>query len=331
MSFPFNIYLTALMAGFFISWLLLPGCRIFCRRIGLVDDPGHRKIHETTIPLAGGLSVMLGIILPLLASFVMSHTGIPGTPQTQELMQHGIDKRQSELIAIAIGALIVVVTGALDDRFELMPAVKFTGQFIAALLVAVSGARITLFVPSLLFSYAVTIFWFLTVINAFNFMDNMNGLCAGIGMIGSFFFAAISAVEGEYLVTAFALLCCGSMAGFLPHNFPKATAFLGDTGSHLTGYLMAVMATLPHFSNRNFPHRWAVLLPLLVLAVPLLDLVWVVILRTSMGKPFYVGDTNHLSHRLVRRGYSKTSAVLLIWLLSVIVGSAALSLVLFFD
>jgi UDP-GlcNAc:undecaprenyl-phosphate GlcNAc-1-phosphate transferase len=94
---------------------------------------------------------------------------------------------------------------------------------------------------------------------------------------------------------------------------------------------MAVMATLPHFSNRNFPHRWAVLLPLLVLAVPLLDLVWVVILRTSMGKPFYVGDTNHLSHRLVRRGYSKTSAVLLIWLLSVIVGSAALSLVLFFD
>jgi UDP-GlcNAc:undecaprenyl-phosphate GlcNAc-1-phosphate transferase len=136
-------------------------------------------------------------------------------------------------------------------------------------------------------------------------------------------------MEGQYLVAILGLLVCGALLGFLPHNFPKATAFLGDAGSHLVGYLLAVMAILPHFYNRQNPRPWAVLTPLLVLAVPLADLIWVVILRWHMGKPFYIGDNNHLSHRLVRRGYSRPSAVLLIWLLATALGSLAVASVLF--
>jgi UDP-GlcNAc:undecaprenyl-phosphate GlcNAc-1-phosphate transferase len=217
----------------------------------------------------------------------------------------------------------MVVLGWLDDKHELHPAAKFAGQLTIATLVAAAGLRITLFVPSALFSYLVTVLWILTVTNAFNFMDNMNGLCAGVGAIGAGAFALIAAIHGQYLVASLALLVTGALFGFLPYNFPKATAFLGDAGSHLVGFLLAVLAVLPHFYSKKDPDAWAVLTPLVVLAVPLFDLVWVVGLRWRIGQPFYVGDTNHLSHRLVRRGFSRTNSVVLIWLLSAAAGLLA--------
>jgi UDP-GlcNAc:undecaprenyl-phosphate GlcNAc-1-phosphate transferase len=189
--------------------------------------------------------------------------------------------------------------------------------------VAASGARITLFVHNPVFHYAVTILWILTVINAFNFMDNMNGLCAGLGAIGAWYFAAIAMADGQYLVALIAFLTFGTLLGFLPYNFPRARAFLGDSGSHVVGYLLAVLAILPHFYTVRRPRHWAVLLPLLVLAIPLGDLVRVVVLRWRSGRPFYLGDTNHLSHRLEQRGLSRSQAVLVIWVVAAVVGSLA--------
>jgi UDP-GlcNAc:undecaprenyl-phosphate GlcNAc-1-phosphate transferase len=237
------------------------------------------------------------------------------------LLVHGLKARALELGAIFAGAVGMLLVGVLDDKRELRPAAKFLGQFLVASLVALAGVRVTLFVPSALFSYAVTILWILTVINAFNFMDNMNGLCAGLGAIAAFQFAAIAGVAGQYLVALLAALACGALAGFLPYNFPRARSFLGDAGSHLVGYLLAVLAILPHFHTPEQPRAWAVLSPLLVLAVPLTDLVRVVLVRWRIGKPFYVGDTNHLSHRLVQRGLSRTQAVLLLWLVALILGT----------
>ena len=205
-------------------------------------------------------------------------------------------------------------------------SVKFGAQLIVALMVAATGVRITLFVPSLAFSYGVTALWILTVVNAFNFMDNMNGLCAGLGAIGAGSFGLIAAGQGQYLVAAMAFLITGALAGFLPHNFPRATAFLGDAGSHLTGFLLGVLAILPHFYSPKHRQPLAVLTPLLVLAVPLGDLIWVVILRWRAGKPFYIGDTNHISHRLVRRGFNPARAVLVIWFLSAVAGGLAILL-----
>jgi UDP-GlcNAc:undecaprenyl-phosphate GlcNAc-1-phosphate transferase len=215
----------------------------------------------------------------------------------------------------------MLTLGLLDDKHELNPRAKFIGQFLIAFLVAASGARITLFVPSSVFHYAITILWILTVVNAFNFMDNMNGLCSGLGGIGAWYFASIAAAQGQYLVALIAFLTFGALLGFLPYNFPRAVAFLGDAGSHLIGYLLAVLAILPHFYTPHHPRRWAVLIPLLVLAVPLLDLVWVVVLRWHKGQPFYVGDTNHLSHRLVRSGFTRPGAVALIWIIAASAGA----------
>ncbi len=329
MSFPFNVYLLALAGAFFASLLALPVWRAACRRTGLVDDPGHRKIHATPIPLAGGFSVLTGMVIPLLLGAAMVHWNFPNLKPSHGLLEHGLERRGWELAAIVLGAFGIVITGWLDDKYELRPPVKFAGQFLVALLVAAANVRITLFVPSVIFSYAITILWILTVINAFNFMDNMNGLCAGLGAIGAWFFAGIAAMDGQYLVALLALLTCGALLGFLPYNFPKASAFLGDTGSHLVGYLLAVMAILPHFSTAQHPRHWSVLIPLLILAIPLGDLAWVVMLRWRIGQPFYQGDNNHLSHRLVKSGLSKSSAVLLIWLLTTLLGGLALGLLLF--
>jgi UDP-GlcNAc:undecaprenyl-phosphate GlcNAc-1-phosphate transferase len=217
----------------------------------------------------------------------------------------------------------MLMLGLLDDKFELRPAWKFSGQILVALLAAWGGARVTLFVPNLFFSYAITVLWIVTVTNAFNFMDNMNGLCAGLGAIGAWAFGWSAAAKGQYLVAVVAFQMFGALLGFLPYNYPRAKTFLGDAGSHLTGYWLSILAILPHYYSRKNPQIWAVLSPLLILAVPLGDMAWVVVLRTLKGQPFYVGDTNHLSHRLVRSGWSKSGAVASIWLLGAVAGTTA--------
>ena len=322
MTFPFNFFLAAFAGAFVTTLLALPLWRAGCLRCGLVDDPGHRKIHRSPVALAGGFAVLTGILLPLvggamLLKFSAVHLSSAGA------IVHGIDRRALELAVLALGAVAITLLGWLDDKHELKPLPKFLGQLLIAIAVAAACKRITLFVSSEGFSYAITILWLLTVINAFNFMDNMNGLCAGVGAIGAFLFALLAASQGEYLVALTGFLMCGALAGFLPWNFPHARAFLGDAGSHLVGYLLAVMAILPHFYTKQHPRSLAVLAPLLVLAVPLIDLAQVSLFRTLHKKPFWIGDTNHLSHRLVRAGMSPTRAVLLLWLLAALLGALA--------
>jgi len=325
MTFPFNFFAAAFAGAFVTTLLALPLWRKWCLRVKLVDDPGRRKIHDEPVPLAGGFAVLTGILLPLAAGALALRLGLNVAAQTFPIA-HGLERRALELAVIAGGAILITVLGWLDDKHELKPLPKFAGQLLVAILVAIACKRITLFVHfhvhagNVVFSYAITILWVLTVINAFNFMDNMNGLCAGLGAIGALLFAIIAAARGEYLVALAGFLMCGALLGFLPWNFPNARAFLGDAGSHLVGYLLAVMAILPHFYTKQNPRPLAVLSPLLVLAVPLADLAWVVILRTRNRKPFWIGDTNHLSHRLVRAGMTPMDAVLSIWLMAVMIG-----------
>ena len=328
MAFPFNFFAAAFLGAFATSLLALPLWRKWCLRTNLLDDPRDGKnydapkIHTGAVPLAGGFAVLTGILLPLFVGAILIQFGIVKI-SFSNLIAHGLEKRGVELAAIALGAIAITVLGWFDDKHELKPLPKLLGQFLIALLVAIACKRITLFVHNEIFSYAITILWLLTVINAFNFMDNMNGLCAGLGAIGAFLFAIIAAANGEYLVAITGFLMCGALVGFLPWNFPNARAFLGDAGSHLVGYLLAVMAILPHFYTKQNPHPLAVLAPLFVLAIPLIDLAQVSLFRTLNKKPFWIGDTNHLSHRLTRIGMSRTRAVLLLWLVATVVGAIA--------
>jgi len=328
MEFPFNIYLAAFALAAIASAASMPVWRRWCRRHGLVDDPGHRKIHTEPTPLAGGLAVLTGLLAPLLAGAALAavHPGAHASllrllghfidSPDVGLLQYGLGKRALPLAGILIGACGMLAVGLRDDQIELSPAVKFSAQLASALVVAAVGIRVTLFVHNLIFSYAVTALWILTVVNAFNFIDNMNGLCGGVGAIAAAGFGAIAAHRGQYLVAGTSSLIAGALVGFLPFNYPRASAFLGDAGSHLVGYLLAILGILPHFYTAKHRAPFAVLTPLLVLALPLGDLLWVVCYRLFHGKPIYVGDTNHLSHQLARHGFSKPVAVALIWALA---------------
>jgi UDP-GlcNAc:undecaprenyl-phosphate GlcNAc-1-phosphate transferase len=323
-TLPVYFYFVALSAAFFVTLIAIPIWTRWCLKIGLIDEPGKRKIHQTPIPLAGGLGVLTGILVPIMLVALAlrlspQHFSTSGLP----LLEHGFNRRSLELFGILLGMIGVVVLGCVDDKYELNAIIKFLGQFIIAFIVAACGLRISMFVPNLLFNYGITILWIITVINAFNFMDNMNGLCSGLGALGALYFAIIAGIDGQYLVALMAFLVFGALVGFLPYNFPRAKAFLGDAGSHLVGYALAVLAILPHFYNKRHPRQFAILIPLLVLAVPLVDLVWVVVLRSYLRKPFYIGDNNHLSHRLVRLGLKNVQAVMLIWLLAAAIGMFA--------
>ena len=320
--FPPSIYVLAALAGAFTTLATLPLWRAWCRHRGWVDDPGARKIHDAPIPLAGGLAILTGLLVPLLIVGAILHFQWLEGAAADRLL-YGLRERAGQLAAILGGAVGMTLLGWLDDKVELRPAWKFAGQCLIAAAVAISGVRVTLFVADPAFSYAVTILWILTVTNAFNFLDNMNGLCAGLGVIAAAQFGWIAAGHGHYLVASLAFLVAGAVLGFLPFNFPRASAFLGDAGSHLIGFLLAVLAILPHYYSAKHPRALAVLSPLLILAVPLVDLVWVVLLRWRAGKPFYVGDTNHLSHRLIRHGWSRTRAVAIIWALAAALGAVA--------
>jgi UDP-GlcNAc:undecaprenyl-phosphate GlcNAc-1-phosphate transferase len=330
LAFPYNLYVFGGAAAFAVSVATVPSWQHWAMRIGMIDDPGHRKIHHTPVPLAGGWAVLASILIILLAGIAAVKFGLValvGSDDSEGLLRYGISKRVDQLAVIVAGALGMALVGMFDDKFELRPAYKFGGQVLIASCVALAGVRITLFVPSLLFSFAVTVLWILTVTNALNFLDNMNGLCTGLGIIGSAACGWTAAVQGQYLVASLAFIACGALLGYLPYNFPKANSFLGDAGSHLVGYLLAVLSILPHFYSKQRPHEWAVLSPLVILAVPLLDMAYVVLLRWRIGQPFYIGDTNHISHRLVKRGFSKTTAVVLIWLMAGASAAVALLLV----
>ncbi len=218
MAFPFNFFLATFACAFLTTLLVLPLWRKWCLRLNLVDDPGERKIHAESMPLAGGYAVLTGILLPLIIGAALVKFGILKVSLTN-LIAHGLEKRGLELAVIAVGAIAITILGLLDDKHELKALPKFAGQFLIALVVAIACKRITLFVPYISFSYVITILWLLTVMNAFNFTDNMNGLCAGLGAIGAFMFALIAASNGEYLVALAGFLICGALAGFCPGIF----------------------------------------------------------------------------------------------------------------
>ncbi len=330
--FPANVYLSAFLSALLCACLSTPLWRRWCLRHNHVDDPGHRKIHSQPVPLAGGLAVLTGMTLPLTLAMAASLAGwlhttslpLPLDTNTSSLFNYGFQQRILQLAAIGLGALGMTALGYYDDHHELKPGPKFLGQLAIALLIAASGIRITLFVHAPIVSYTLTVLWILTITNACNFMDNMNGLCTGLGLIGAWCFAWTSAIQGQFLVASLGFLTCGALLGFLPFNFPKASSFLGDAGSHLVGFLLALLAILPNFYSEQSPSKLAVLKPLLVLGVILGDLLSVIIIRYRIGQPVYIGDTNHISHRLVRRGLSRTTAVLAILLLSAVLATASI-------
>ena len=315
MEFPWDLYITAAVCGCLFSFLSLPLWLKFSRRTHLLDHPGHRKIHQKATPLAGGPTLITGFILggALIYYLQQYESGHHAT----DVVRYGIGAKGNQLLALVFGSILMFGVGLWDDYRGLPASAKFAGQFMAALLVALSGIRISLFVANPIFGYAVTLLWILTLVNALNFMDNMNGLCSGLGAITCWAFAWLAAKHGQYLAAGLGFLLFGVLFGFLPWNYPKARSFLGDSGSHLVGFWLAALALMPdYYQGAAGSVSWKpFILPALFVLAPLLDLVSVVWIRWRAGNPVYIGDNNHFSHRLCKTGKSRSEAVLWIWLL----------------
>ncbi len=319
--------------SFVLALILTPFFRQLSYRWGCVDQPDQeRKIHTHAMPLLGGgavfgafaLNVILNylVILPIAGRIDVTFVNLSDL----RLYIDGAFFVWRKLVVLLVGGLLMVALGVYDDRHDLGARTKLLGQVAIALLVALTGMRVTLFIDSKLVSFALTVLWIVTITNAMNFLDNMDGLCAGVGLVCALLFGFIAGLQQQYFVCLLALALAGALLGFLPHNFKPATIFLGDAGSHFIGYMLAVLPILGTFYQPGTQTHLPVLIPLLVLAVPLFDLVMVMWIRFRRGQPVYVGDVNHISHRLVRLGLPQSWAVTLIYLITATLGLGAVAL-----
>ena len=331
-------------------------------RLGLVDAPGHRKIHRAPTPLGGGVAILLGTITPLLAALIFCHFTRPPGPPTYDAMSpatvawqgpipkfdpgtgpfgvswdyYGGVRLQTPLALGLIAALLAMhALGLWDDQKALGPFLKLALQLtITAAFVTLSDVRLLTALdhlgagrwPSVL----LTVLWVGTITNAFNFLDNMDGLSAGVAAVCSAAFLLVALLIGQWFVAATLAALLGSLLGFLWFNFPPAKIFMGDSGSLLVGFLLGVLTVQTTFlpSGRSLAAGWyAVVAPLVVLALPLYDFLTVSLIRLSRGKSPFVGDTNHFSHRLVARGMTRRTAVLCLYLVTAATATAAVLLV----
>jgi UDP-GlcNAc:undecaprenyl-phosphate GlcNAc-1-phosphate transferase len=230
-----------------------------------------------------------------------------------------------ELLVILLCATILFVVGLWDDKHALGPFVKLLFQFLVAFLAAILGdIRVEFFIPSRIITSLLSAFWIVVIVNAFNFLDNMDGASAGIAAIASSILLTAAAFNGQVFVSGLALAFIGTLLGFLVFNFPPASIFMGDAGSLVVGFFVALLTLRTTYYHQAQSGSWyPVLLPLIAMAVPLYDFTSVTLLRLRQGKSPFVGDTQHFSHRLRRRGLTDTQTALTLYLATLGTGLGA--------
>ena len=298
-------------------------------RFGMVDLPARHKTHPAPIPMLGGSAIFASIlVVSLLALSLASYWAVRGVPRwiPAELAVHvsGAAAKAPTALGILAGALILHVVGLIDDRRDLGPWIKLAAQTAVAVGVVVFCRVRILTVAGPWISVALSVVWVVAITNAFNFLDNMDGLAAGVGAIVAASFLAAAAAVGQVFVPAWLCLILGALCGFLIFNFPPASVFMGDAGSLVVGYLLAVVSCLTTYVHPGETYyAYGVFVPLVLMAVPLYDMVSVVTLRLRDRRNPMVGDRRHFSHRLIRRGMSVRKAVLTIYLCTLATAIAA--------
>ncbi|MDR0868975.1 MAG: undecaprenyl/decaprenyl-phosphate alpha-N-acetylglucosaminyl 1-phosphate transferase [Planctomycetota bacterium] len=309
---------------------LSPFCAWLARKIGLVDRPGERKIHADAVPYGGGIAVLAGIFITIGGAYLALGAGFEHLPAAwREFITPylvGItDRPILRLLAFILGGAIAMFgLGLIDDFCSLSPRVKLGAQILAASAVWYGGVRANVWVDTTWLNFTGTVLWIVLITNAFNLLDNMDGLAAGVALIaGAALFAMMS--DRYYFSSALIVTLTGALTGFLPRNFaaPPRKLFLGDAGALFVGFMLATATIIGSYFRDRHDLAHSLLMPVIVLGVPLFDTFSVIIIRLKNRRPLMVGDTNHLSHRLTRRGFTRRQAVATIYLLSLIFGLAA--------
>lgn len=290
----------AIAAGL-IAFVGTPFTLVMARRIGFMSEPSARRTHVAPMPLLGGVAIW--------AAFVVS------------LFIFGRGAEFRELISIVIGGTLISVVGLVDDRIGLGPRPKLIGQLAAGVILILGGVQARLFGTAWL-DIPLTLFWIVGICNALNFMDNMDGLAAGVAAVASASFFMLAVLNGQILVASLAAALFGACLGFLVYNFQPALTFMGDTGSLLLGFMLAVLGIKLNFPGINKFSTWMV--PIVALGLPIFDTTLVTISRWRRRISVAHGGADHTSHRMARLGLSHRRVVLALYTVGAVLGILAL-------
>ena len=292
----------ALISTFFLTFPI----KKLAVKWNIVDFPNHRKIHKKVTPRAGGLAIFIGAALGLLY----------------------LQPTHIHLFEISLGALVIVITGLLDDRYDIRPIIKLSGQLIAASFLLSSGLiieRITLpFIGMIelgVFSVLITVLWVVGITNAINLIDGLDGLATGVSTIALLSMFVMALVDLQIFAAYLAIVIIGANLGFLYHNFYPAKIYMGDTGSNLLGYMIAVISMLGLFKNIAL---FSFVIPVIVLAVPIFDTLFAIVRRITNKQKIMKPDNKHIHYQLLRAGFTHQQSVLIMYAFSLLFGILAI-------
>ena len=361
-----GLALLMLIGSSLLSYVLI----VFFKRLALgaeiVDKPRQDRFHSHPVPLMGGNAIYLafltgltirgfigpGVALSMLVGLIVMLYGI--LRQRHRLTLFFIvavlwssiagiltaDDSHNQVLGLLLGGTILLFVGNVDDvRGGIIPHVKLIGQVIAGFFLIYFGIKVNFFIDLgfewgfeglKYLSFPFTLFWIIGMTNAFNLIDNMNGLCCGVAVISSLFFGLISFVNGQIELGYIFFVFMGAGLGYLPHNFPRARIFMGDGGSLFIGFVIAGLSIVGSWGTAagwtSTRVKLSLAIPILVLIYPIFDTALVTVTRFLRHRPISLGGKDHSSHRLVRMGLQPSDAVLLIYSFSSFAGFCALFL-----
>ena len=305
----YSILLTVVSVTAFV---ITPVFRNIARKLRILDYPGGRKLQANPVAYLGGLSIITPITL---GSFLLLFTSL------------SIDLKQQLYLGLILPALAIAFIGLLDDIYQLPPWPRFLSQsavgVITSFMLYLSGAGVEIFGNQLLNTLA-TIFWVVAIINALNFIDNMDGLATSISIVASLAMFTLAYLNNQYLVAALSLAIFASCLGFLFWNRRPASIYLGDAGALYLGFLLAAISIRIDLDNDSAPIRSLVLI--LILAIPVIDTTQVVVSRIAKGKSPFQGGRDHISHLLLKRGLSQSVVLFILTTFSVLFAVVAILL-----
>lgn len=304
-----SLYIVIFAVSFAISLIATPFSMWFAKKVGAIDKPKARGMHNEPLPRMGGIAIVLGFMIAVLV-----------------FMPFMRDLNSRQYLGILIGATIIVILGMVDDIFDLNAKIKLAVQIIAASVVIYFDVRINFvfwpFISNIdMLSIPITLVWIIGVTNAVNLIDGLDGLAAGVSAIASLCLMVLCMMTGSSLSVFFTVALAGACLGFLPRNFNPAEVIMGDTGSTFLGYILAVTSITGVFKGYA---ALAVVVGVLAIGLPIFDTTFAIIRRALNKKPIMQADRGHLHHRLIDRGYSPKRAVIIMYGISILFATAAI-------